>query len=273
MAGRNGSAPAAWRSRIVGHDNVDPTQLLANPRNWRIHPARQRDALRGSLDEVGWVTGILVNTTTGHVVDGHARVEEAISREEATVPITYVELTEEEERTVLAVLDPIGALASPDRERLQDLLGEVTVDSEGLRRLLENLRPGGGDAYTGTIVVPRYEVTEEVAPDLSELYDESRTDELRAAIRAADLEPAVRDFLLAAAGRHTVFRYDRIAEYYAHAPAEVQHLMEESALVILDYEDAIRLGYVRFTELVEALEEADHEAPRLRREHRDRPDA
>jgi hypothetical protein len=48
-------ATPVWRSRIVGSGTEDPTQLLANPRNWRTHPAIQRDALRGSLDTVGWV--------------------------------------------------------------------------------------------------------------------------------------------------------------------------------------------------------------------------
>ncbi len=44
-----------WRSRIVGMEDVAPDQLLAHPLNWREHPGAQRDALRGSLAEVGWV--------------------------------------------------------------------------------------------------------------------------------------------------------------------------------------------------------------------------
>lgn len=31
-----------WRSRLVDHADVDPTQLVANALNWRIHPAAQR---------------------------------------------------------------------------------------------------------------------------------------------------------------------------------------------------------------------------------------
>jgi hypothetical protein len=38
-----------WRSRIVGHGDEDPEQLLANPRNWRIHAKNQQDALIGVL--------------------------------------------------------------------------------------------------------------------------------------------------------------------------------------------------------------------------------
>jgi hypothetical protein len=44
-----------WRSRILGSSEEDLAQLLANPRNWRIHTTAQRKALRGALDTVGWV--------------------------------------------------------------------------------------------------------------------------------------------------------------------------------------------------------------------------
>jgi DNA modification methylase len=139
---RSTSAEAApWRNRIVGAGSVDPSQLLANPRNWRNHPAAQRSALRGSLDSVGWVQQVLVNRITGHVVDGHARVEEAISRAESEVPVLYVELAPEEEALVLATLDPIGAMAERDTARLDELLAEVSVDDAGLRRLLASLLP------------------------------------------------------------------------------------------------------------------------------------
>ena len=51
-------------------------------------------------------------------------------------------------------------------------------------------------------------------------------------------------FLMDAARRHNVFNYEKIADYYAHASKEMQHLMERSALVIIDFEKAIEYGYV-----------------------------
>jgi hypothetical protein len=83
----------AWRNRIVGTGEEAPDQLLANPDNWRTHPGPQRDALRGSLTEVGWVQQVMVNRRTGFVMDGHARVEEALSRHEPAVPVLYVDLS------------------------------------------------------------------------------------------------------------------------------------------------------------------------------------
>ncbi|MBU6427438.1 MAG: ParB N-terminal domain-containing protein [Cyanobacteria bacterium REEB65] len=134
-----------WRNRIVGHGTEDPEQLLANPKNWRRHPGEQRDALRGSLATVGWVAEVTVNTTTGHVVDGHARIEEAISRGEKVVPVRYVELTTDEEAIVLASLDPIGGLATRDEQLLADLLADVRpiIDDAGLQALLDGLDGSG----------------------------------------------------------------------------------------------------------------------------------
>ncbi len=129
----------AWRNRITGSGEEAPDQLVANPANWRTHPAAQRNALRGSLGTVGWVQQVLVNQRTGHVVDGHARIEEALSRNEPSVPVLYVDLEPEEEALVLATLDPIGAMAERDGEKLEALLAEVTVDDAGLRRLLADM--------------------------------------------------------------------------------------------------------------------------------------
>lgn len=38
-----------WRNRIVGHEDVAPDQLLANPKNYRRHPAAQQKAMGGVL--------------------------------------------------------------------------------------------------------------------------------------------------------------------------------------------------------------------------------
>jgi DNA modification methylase len=130
---------AAWRNRITGSGEEAPDQLLANPANWRIHPRAQQDALAGALDQVGWVQQVMVNQRTGFVVDGHARIEEAISRGEPSVPVVYVDLSPEEEALVLATLDPIGAMAAADTARLEELLAGVTVDDAGLARLLADL--------------------------------------------------------------------------------------------------------------------------------------
>lgn len=128
-----------WKSRIVGHGEEAPDQLLANPQNWRIHPKAQQDALSGMLDEVGWVQSVIVNQTTGHLVDGHLRVSLALRDGAESVPVVYVDLTPAEEALVLASIDPIGALAATDSAILDQLLAEVTTTSGELQKLLDDL--------------------------------------------------------------------------------------------------------------------------------------
>lgn len=130
----------ALRSRIVGEGEEAPDQLLANPLNWRTHPKHQADALEGLLDEVGWVQRVIVNRRTQHIVDGHLRVQVAMRRGQPSVPVLYVDLSEHEERLVLAVLDPIGGLAGTDQDLLDQALKGIEVDNDALGALLDDLR-------------------------------------------------------------------------------------------------------------------------------------
>ena len=128
-----------WANRIVGHADVPPGELLANPKNWRVHPKAQQDALTGALDQVGWVQRVIVNRATGNLVDGHLRVQMAVNRGASVVPVTYVDLTEQEEALILASLDPIGAMAATDDEKLRQLMAEINFDSEALSGMLEEI--------------------------------------------------------------------------------------------------------------------------------------
>jgi hypothetical protein len=129
-----------WRNRIIGHGEQPAISFMANPLNWRIHPKAQRDALTGILGDVGWVQSVIVNKTTGNVVDGHARIEEALKLGDDTpVPFVEVELSEEEEQKILLTLDPISALAAADKENLQALMDSASFDSPALDQMLADL--------------------------------------------------------------------------------------------------------------------------------------
>lgn len=131
----------SWRSRIVDHGEVDPTSLLAHPLNWRTHPEHQRRALVDVLDQVGWVQDVIVNRRTGRIVDGHLRVSVARERGEATLPVVYVDLAEDEEALVLATLDPLSALATRDDAILEQLLVGVNANGDALGKLLAEVAP------------------------------------------------------------------------------------------------------------------------------------
>jgi ParB-like chromosome segregation protein Spo0J len=131
-----------WANRITRYSEQNPEQLLAHYANTNNHTNEQREALKALLGDVGIVQNIIVNDTTGRLLDGHARVEEALTEGQTKLPVTHVELTEEEETKILLFLDPIARLAYPNKENIELLLETVTLDSEPLENLLEkNKKP------------------------------------------------------------------------------------------------------------------------------------
>lgn len=125
-----------YNNRIVGYGEEHADQLLANPSNYRIHPKMQQDILNAVMSDVGIVQNVIVNVTTGHVIDGHLRVALAM-RNNQTVPITYVKLSEEEEKLVLATFDPSSTYAVNDADLYKDLLQDIETTNEVLKKLFE----------------------------------------------------------------------------------------------------------------------------------------
>lgn len=101
--------------------------------------------------------------------------------------------------------------------------------------------------YTRKIETPVYE-PRHAQPHLLQLCDQTKTAALIREIDGTDLSELEKVFLRAAAWRHAVFHYERIADYYAHALPAMQRLMERSALVIIDFESAIERGFVRLSD-------------------------
>lgn len=116
---------------------------------------------------------------------------------------------------------------------------------------------GWKSEYTAKILAPIYEPKNK-KPDIFELVDRAKSKQLSGEILTASISPEERDFLLHAAQRHNVFNYKLIADYYAHASPVMQRLMEASALVIIDFNDAIREGYVKFSEEVAKIYVEEH---------------
>lgn len=128
-----------WRIRIVAYRLMPVAEILENPRAWRLHPEKQRNALRAALDHVGLVKPLIFNERTNRLVDGQARLELARRDGQDMLPVVIVDLSEEEEALVLATLDPLSELAEIDQEALDRLLAEVEVTDTALMELLADL--------------------------------------------------------------------------------------------------------------------------------------
>ena len=113
--------------------------------------------------------------------------------------------------------------------------------------------------YTMKTNIPQYEIKGET-PSISELVDIGKVKELLHKIKQSNVSEEEKKFLRYGAYRHLCFNYSKIAEYYANADKEMQELMEDSALVIIDFEDAIAKGYVEMSEQVALLRGDSDEA-------------
>lgn len=86
------------------------------------------------------------------------------------------------------------------------------------------------------INIPQYNIKGET-PSISELVDTGKVKELLHRIKRSNVSEEEKKFLRYGAYRHLCFNYSKIAEYYANADKEMQELMEDSALVIIDFDE------------------------------------
>ena len=110
----------------------------------------------------------------------------------------------------------------------------------------------GDNKYSRVIKIPQYEPSN-VKPKLWELCDKTKYNELIRSIAISDISDDIKEFLMFAATRHIVFNYSKIADYYANSDTKIQKLMEQSALVIIDIDDAIANGYVKLSRRMQEL--------------------
>jgi ParB-like chromosome segregation protein Spo0J len=238
--------------------------LSEDPANARKHGPTNLEAIKASLRAYGQRKPIVV-TESGVVLAGNGTLRAAKAlgwTDIATVPADLdgveargfaiadnrtAELAEWDEDVLAATLSAIG-------DESPEVLAATGFSDADVREILEGLEGGskgtGEGAYTQKVERPVYEPSGP-APAVGEMFDRTRADELAREIGEADLPDDVRAFLLEAARRHVVFRYDRIANFYAHAGPDLQRLMERSALVIVDFDDAIASGFVRLNARVD----------------------
>lgn len=256
------------------------------PGNARIHDDA---ALDESAEENGQYRSVVAREmgrdALPQVLAGHGTWGAFTRRGDKTIRVELIEATDREARRIVLADNSTSRRAGYDERLLLELvqaadadggLSGTGYDDADLRDLLDSGRDlldgegtgdgddadgagEDGDAYTSTVNIPHYAIVGP-RPALEDLRDETRADALRARIREAEIPDDVREFLLAAAARHTVFNYRLAAEFYPHAEPEVQALMEESALVIIDVEDAIRLGFARLSATLTGIRQQDEAA-------------
>lgn len=147
------------RDRIKELRRVPAAELQPNPKNWRTHPPAQQNALKAILAEVGYADALLARETAEGglmLIDGHLRAETTPDQE---VPVLILDVTEAEAAKLLAMLDPLAAMAEADAARFGELLHDVDTESEALQEMLDRLAQEAG-------IVPPLEEPDQPLPNL-----------------------------------------------------------------------------------------------------------
>jgi len=229
---------------------IDINKIKPYERNPRKND-KAVDRVANSIKEFGFQQPIVVDKDMTIVV-GHTRYKAARQLNHTQVPVVIADITEERLQAYRIADNKLNELAEWDDDLLFEELSEIVARGDeqltgfNADEINDILRRADESVYTKKIDTPIY-TPKGIEPKLTDLCDEIRYKELVKDIEASDIPQDIKEFLIKAAERHRVFDYENIAEYYAHAGADVKRLMEDSALVIIDFNRAIELGYVNLT--------------------------
>lgn len=245
------------------------TELIPYVNNSRTHSDEQVAQIAASIKEFGWTNPILIDGENG-IIAGHGRLQAARKLGYKEVPtIELSGLSETQKKAYIIADNKLALNAGWDNEMLKIELTELLADGFALDilgfdqadlddiLLPEKVEPED-NVYTQKVDIPNYEPTGE-KPKLEDLYDDEKAMDLITTIQASKLSDKEKQFLMAAASRHIVFNYEKIANFYAHSSKECQELMEDSALVIIDFNKAIANGFVRLTDEINEMFDIDED--------------
>lgn len=249
-------------------ETIDIDTVHPHPRN-----VRQGDigAISQSLQAHGQYRPITYQKSTGRILAGNHTWKAAKALGWTKIVASAKVCDDDEAIRILVADNRTSDLADYDDAGLAELLKELAETSKGLEgtlfdgdsldQMLNDLNRNDENNqtennYSQEVKIPHYEIVGE-QPQPTELIDTTYTDKLIQHIKETDLTDDVKNFLIAGTTRHIVFNYAKIAEFYPHQTPEVQQLMENSALVIVDADDAIANGFASFDRTINKLRELD----------------
>lgn len=262
-------------------EKIKVNELKKANYNPRLMPKSEMKKLKNSIKEFGVVDPIIINLKNNTIIGGHQRFEalaELDSEDEWHLlklgdvgwvfPDTDLKIeNESHEKALNIALNRISG--EWDYEKLNEVLTELEdsdydtaltgFDDEEIEEIAEELglideEIDEDDKYVKDKKIIQYEPNGE-EPSIEELFNKEKYEEFVEELENAEIDEEIKKFLMLGATRHISFNFSNIAEFYCHQSKEVQEFMEKQALVFIDYEDAIELGYAEFIEnLVDDLE-------------------
>lgn len=127
------------KNRIIKFGTKKADQFLANPKNPRLHPIPQREAMEEALGRVGWIAPV-IETKDGYLLDGHERIYQALV-DNSDVPYVVVDIHSDDADAdyALATFDALTAMGNYDPVLLDELLQNVDAGEDAIAKMLNNL--------------------------------------------------------------------------------------------------------------------------------------
>jgi len=224
----------------------------SNPRTIRDNKFKKLVQSLLSFPDMARVRPIVVNKDMV-ILGGNMRYK---AMQEAGWSECHVEVVDwpEDKQKEFIIKDNVG-FGEWDWDELTSDWNAVDLEAWGLDVPNEG-KDNDNDSYSTKVESPIYEIKGE-KPKPEDIYDLGKYGELMSKIKNADISDKDKILLQLAATRHIVFDYSKAAEYYAHSESEIQELMEDSALVIIDYDKAIELGFAKLYDDLSRLAEID----------------
>jgi hypothetical protein len=252
--------------RCESHSNISIHELEPFQGKLKTLTKDKLDDLKNSLIKDGLPLALHVwrdEKGKNWILDGHTRITALKSLEDdgyfvPPIPVNIVQAKSKKDAAQIVLIansrysrmdeTSLGNYMIEMELNLPDinLLDLIDIDMSDFK-VGEDINPEDDDTYTRKVETPIYEPKGD-KPELHHVYDKSKSDSLIDKINSSSLDQELKEFLIYSSYRHVKFNYKNIAELYAHQSKEAKELFEESALVIIDFDKAIELGFVKLTE-------------------------
>ena len=231
--------------------------IQANPNNPRSITKQKFIQLKQSIQDFPDMLELrpLVVDSDNVVLGGNMRLKALQDLAITTVPVIKASELTEEQRRQFIIKDNVG-FGDWDWDILANEWDVDELNTWGLATP-DVIDIANDDIYSNKIKAPLYEASK-VQPEIDALYDDEKYQHFVQEIEGSDLPKPLKNFLKLASARHIVFYFDKIADYYSHCSPEQQDLFEKNALVIIDFDKAIRNAYVELQQAVYEQYDEDH---------------
>lgn len=230
------------------------SQIKSNPKNPRIIKDDRFNKLVKSINDFPEMMSkrpmVCVTDVDGKLfpLGGNMRLKALKEIGYKEIPKEWVDLADEwteEQRREFVIKDNIG-YGDWNWDDLANEWDEEQLEGWGLE-LPTSKELNEEDLFD--IEIPFYEPSE-VKPEINELADVSKTNDLISKIENLKIDADLKEILKIRAGFFTDFNFQKIADYYYKEEDDVKDVFKDLGLVILAPKEALERGFVELSDSV-----------------------